>query len=85
MLWDLGCNTGDFSMTALDGGAGYVVGWDNDLGALDIAFARSREAGTRFTPLYGDACDPTPAQGWAEQERAGWQGRGRSMRCWPRR
>jgi hypothetical protein len=47
-------------MTALDGGAGYVVGWDNDLGALDIAFARSREAGTRFTPLYGDACDPTP-------------------------
>jgi ribosomal protein L11 methylase PrmA len=76
MLWDLGCNTGDFSMTALDAGAGYVVGWDNDLGALDIAFARSREAGTRFTPLYGDACDPTPAQGWAEQERAGWQGRG---------
>ena len=76
MLWDLGCNTGDFSLTALDGGAGYVVGWDNDLGALDIAFARSREAGARFTPLFGDACDPTPAQGWAQQERAGWQGRG---------
>ncbi len=76
MLWDLGCNTGDFALTALDGGAGYVVGWDNDLGALDIAFARSRETGARFTPLYGDACDPTPAQGWAQQERTGWQGRG---------
>ncbi len=76
MLWDLGCNTGDFSMTALEAGAGYVVGWDNDLGALDIAFARSREAAARFTPLYGDACDPTPAQGWAERERAGWRGRG---------
>lgn len=76
MLWDLGCNTGEFALAALESGAGYVVGWDNDLGALDIAFARSREAEAGFTPLYGDACDPTPAQGWAERERAGWQDRG---------
>jgi len=75
-LWDLGCNTGDFALTALEGGAGTVIGWDNDLGALEVAFARAREAGARFTPLYGDACDPTPAQGWAERERAGWQARG---------
>jgi len=76
LLWDLGCNTGDFALTAIDGGADYVVGWDNDLGALEIAFARSRDSGARFTPLYGDACDPAPAQGWAERERAGWRGRG---------
>jgi ribosomal protein L11 methylase PrmA len=75
LLWDLGCNTGDFALTSLEQGAGYVVGWDNDLGALEIAFARARDANARFTPLYGDACDPSPAQGWAERERPGWQGR----------
>ena len=76
LLWDLGCNTGDFALTALDGGADYGVGWDSDLGALETAFARSRESGARFTPLYGDACDPSPAQGWAGRERAGWRERG---------
>jgi len=76
LLWDLGCNTGDFALTALSDGADYVVGWDNDLGALEIAYARSRDAGVRFTPLYGDACDPSPAQGWAERERPGWRARG---------
>ena len=76
LLWDLGCNTGDFALTALSAGADYVVGWDNDLGALEIAYARSRDAGVRFTPLYGDACDPSPAQGWAERERPGWRARG---------
>src|SRR5690606_6888985 len=41
MLWDLGCNTGDYSAIALDAGAESVVGWDYDHGALDQAFHRA--------------------------------------------
>jgi len=76
MVWDIGCNAGEFSLAALDAGAGYVVGWDTDLGALDMAFRRSKERGARFTPLYGDAANPSPAQGWGQAERGGWSERG---------
>ncbi len=75
MVWDIGCNTGEFALTALEGGAGYVVGWDTDQNALDIAFARAREADAAFTPLYGDAANPAPSQGWAQAERPGWSER----------
>ena len=76
MLWDIGCNTGDFSLTALEAGAGYAVGWDTDQGALEAAFGRAAAAGARFTPLHGDAANPSPAQGWQQAERSGWLQRG---------
>lgn len=76
MLWDFGCNTGDYAETALQAGAGYVVGWDFDQGALDAAFARSAERDLAFTPLYFDAGNPSPDQGWAQEERKGLSGRG---------
>lgn len=76
MLWDIGCNTGEFSLAALDAGAGYAVGWDTDQGALDVAFDRAAEADARFTPLFGDAANPSPAQGWKQAERPGWKQRG---------
>jgi ribosomal protein L11 methylase PrmA len=76
MVWDIGCNAGEFALAALDAGAGYVVGWDTDLSALDLAFARAQERCAAFTPLYGDAVNPTPAQGWAQAERRGWAERG---------
>ena len=76
MLWDLGCNSGDYSELALDNGAGHVVGWDFDLGALEAAFARSREKKLAFTTLYFDASNPSPDQGWAQSERRGMTERG---------
>lgn len=76
MVWDIGCNTGEFSLTALEAGAGYVVGWDTDQNALDIAFRRATDSGAAFTPLYGDAANPAPSQGWAQAERPGWLDRG---------
>ncbi len=76
MLWDLGCNAGDHCEAALQAGAGYVVGWDMDQGALDAAFARARQADLAFTPLYFDATNPAPDQGWAQEERRGMGGRG---------
>ena len=40
-VWDLGCNAGLYSETALRAGAEYVVGFDSDHGALSLAVQRS--------------------------------------------
>jgi ribosomal protein L11 methylase PrmA len=71
MLWDLGCNTGDFSVVALGAGAETVVGFEFDHGALDAAFLRATQEGLSLLPLYLDAANPSPDQGWAQRERAG--------------
>ena len=76
ILWDLGCNSGDYSELSLESGAGHVVGWDFDQGALEAAFARGREKQLAFTALYFDASNPTPEQGWAQGERRGMLERG---------
>jgi len=69
ILWDLGCNTGDYSVAAMEAGAGYVVGLDFDLGALDLAFSRSKESHLPFQVLFMDAANPSPNQGWKGTER----------------
>lgn len=71
MLFDIGCNSGDYSQTALDAGAGRVVGFDFDHGALERAFQRFDRARAPFLPLWLDAANPSPAQGWAQSERKG--------------
>ena len=75
LVLDLGCNSGDYSAAALDAGAGRVVGFDVDFGALEAAYGRSRDQKLDFLPLYFDAANPVPDQGWAQQERAGFAGR----------
>jgi ribosomal protein L11 methylase PrmA len=70
-LWDVGCNTGDYSCTALDAGAELVVGFDADHGALDCAVQRARREHRNFLPLYLDVANPAPSQGWAQLERRG--------------
>lgn len=69
LLFDIGCNSGDFSRTALDHGARSVVGFDFDFGALEAAYARFERDGARMLPLWLDATNPSPAQGWAGAER----------------
>jgi ribosomal protein L11 methylase PrmA len=71
MIWDIGCNTGDYAKAALEAGAGYAVGFDFDQGALDAAFTRAESEGLSFLPLFLDLANPTPSQGWAERERRG--------------
>ncbi len=74
-IWDIGCNTGDYSVAALKGGAEYAVGFDFDQGALELAFARATEDRLNFTLLFLDIANPTPSQGWAQRERHGLRGR----------
>lgn len=75
LLMDIGCNTGDFTAVALDAGARYAVGFDFDQGALEQAYARARNENLAFQPLFLDAANQSPAQGWAERERQGFQSR----------
>lgn len=72
LVFDLGCNTGEFSELALDSGAGRVVGFDCDQVALEKAYVRSRNKGLNFLPLYFDAANPSPNQGWRQLERKGF-------------
>lgn len=75
MLMDLGCNTGKYSLAALDAGARYVVGFDLDQNALDAAFSRAQEKKAAFLPLWLDAANPSPDQGWLQSERSGFGSR----------
>jgi ribosomal protein L11 methylase PrmA len=76
-VWDLGCNTGLYSETALRAGAGHVVGFDTDHGALNLAVQRSARSDLKFLPLHMDACNPSPSQGWHQKERGGLGARSR--------
>jgi ribosomal protein L11 methylase PrmA len=69
---DIGCNTGDFSVVALDSGAERCIGFDFDQGALEYAYRRARDNHLNVTPLLLDAANPSPDQGWLQAERGGF-------------
>lgn len=71
VIWDLGCNTGDYSKVALENGAKYSVGFDYDHGALERAFSRASTEGLKLLPLFLDGANPPSNQGWNESERKG--------------
>lgn len=71
VLWDMGCNTGDYADVALKQGAGYCVGFDADHGALERAFFRAGRDGLDLLPLFLEGANPSPSQGWREHERGG--------------
>lgn len=77
-LIDLGCNTGDYAALALANGAESVIGFDFDLGALDQAFARAKREKLNFLPLWLDAANPSPDQGWGQRERKGFASRAKA-------
>jgi ribosomal protein L11 methylase PrmA len=74
---DLGCNTGDYAAVALGAGAGSVVGAEADPPTAHLAFLRAQRETLRFLPLVLDAANPSPAQGWRDEERASFSGRAR--------
>lgn len=75
LLYDIGCNSGDYSISALEAGAKKVIGFDFDQAALEIAYRRAKESNLDFLPLWLDAANPSPAQGWGQAERMGLSGR----------
>lgn len=75
LLVDMGCNSGAYSEAALKAGAQEVVGFDADRDALLKAARRRSERQLPFLPLYLDAANPSPSQGWRQQEREGFSSR----------
>lgn len=71
IIWDFGCNTGTYSKVALENGATYAVGFDYDHGALELAFSRASSENLSLLPLFLDIANPSPNQGWNENERKG--------------
>ena len=71
VVWDIGCNTGDYSAVALAAGARTAIGFDADHGALELAYARARSERANLLPLWLDAANPSPDQGWGQVERQG--------------
>lgn len=77
LVWDIGCNTGDFSRLAADNGA-YVVAMDASGDAVDALYERCRsEDQQKILSLVVNLADPSPSQGWRGQERQSLEHRGR--------
>ncbi|WP_222029248.1 SAM-dependent methyltransferase [Rhizobium laguerreae] len=75
---DLGCNTGDYSEVALHNGAQRVVGFDFDQQALDSAYHRAKNKSLNLLPLFLDARNQSPSQGWLQEERTGFASRAKA-------
>lgn len=68
-VWDIGANTGDFSVIAADGRR-QVVALDADPGAAELHYRRLRERGDeRIWSVVADLRAPSPTVGWGLAER----------------
>ncbi len=70
-VWDLGCNSGEYSEIALNSGAECVIGFEPDAGALNAAFQRAERKQLNCLPLSIDLTNPSPSSGWMQRERLG--------------
>ena len=73
----MGCNDGRFSRIVGDA-AETVVAMDSDAGSINRLYCDlSNEAAANILPLLINVANPSPAQGWAFQERASLVDRGK--------
>ena len=71
LLIDIGCNNGSYSEAAFKAGARSIIGLEMDRTALDYAYLRAKEKGYTFYAICVDLANPSPSQGWRNQERKG--------------
>ena len=76
LVWDLGANNGEFSRIASEAGI-YTVSSDIDPTAVEQNYRRLRQEKEKYLlPLVLDLTNPSPALGWANQERDSFGQRG---------
>jgi SAM-dependent methyltransferase len=76
LVCDLGANTARFSRLASQQGA-FVVAADVDPGAVNLAYREGKNnEETSLLPLVLDLTNPSPALGWANEERESFAERG---------
>lgn len=68
-VWDIGGNTGDFSLAAVKGGAKRAVILDGDLDSLEYTYRTRVQSGEPLMPLLTNIVDPSPSLGWRLSER----------------
>ena len=68
-LCDVGCNTGEYSVSAFEAGVKNIVGLDLDGYSLNLSYNNLTKKNFDFTPLYFDIANPTPNLGWRLEER----------------
>lgn len=69
LCWDLGCNTGQFSVLAAEH-SDYVVAMDFDHLAIEKLYRSLGQSNiTNVLPLVCNLADPAPALGWRNRER----------------
>ncbi len=72
-VWDIGCNTGQFSRIAA-ALSGQVVAMDIDHVAVE-RLHRDKETPDNILPLVQNLADPSPNWGWRNHERSDLQSR----------
>jgi len=78
VVWDLGCNTGEYSTIAASH-ARLVVAIDDDHGVVDSLCVAARTQGLHnLLPLVADAAWPSPGLGWDAAECRPLWARGRA-------
>jgi len=69
VVWDLGCNTGKFSILAAKN-SGIVVAIDGDMARIERLYQQCKEEKIRnIYPLQMDLTNPSSAIGWELKER----------------
>jgi hypothetical protein len=77
MIWDLGCNTGQFSKL-VSAYASYVVAMDADPCVVERLYTelKTKAEYRNILPLYVNLADPSPGLGWRNLERKPLEERG---------
>lgn len=76
LVWDLGANSGEFSRIFSSQGIP-TVAWDGDAAAVERNYTQIRKACEgNLLPLVQDFANPSPALGWANEERMSFVERG---------
>jgi SAM-dependent methyltransferase len=76
LIWDLGCNTGEFSKLSARH-AEYVVAVDSDPQVVDALFHSLQKTGPKnILPLTAQLSDLSPGLGWLGKERKAFVDRG---------
>ncbi len=71
-VWDLGCNHTAFAEILLKHGVKSVIGLDADPQSVQQCFVNAEKKRLNFLPLLMDLANPSPSQGFRQQERKGF-------------
>ena len=77
MVWDLGSNTGEYSLIAASGGA-FVVSIDGDPACTEALYQKlfKEDRLKNILPLTMNLANPSPGLGWDNRERLSLRNRG---------